>query len=65
MHDGTAPMPESRDPPSLQELVKAYGTHDKIPQKAWATFHADMAAWKDKVRYGEFEPLRFPPGQGR
>lgn len=43
----------SREPPSLQALVLAHGTFDKIPPKAWQAFNAEMAEWKAKVRYGE------------
>lgn len=40
-------------PPSLQQLVLDYGTHDKITPEAWAGFGADMAEWKAKIRAGE------------
>ena len=59
----------SMEPPSLQALVVAHGTYDKIPQVAWRLFHTEMAEWQAKVRYGEFHvvdrtqthPRRSPP----
>lgn len=42
-------------PPSLQQLVLAYGTYDKVPREAWAKFDAEMAEWKAKMRAGEFD----------
>jgi hypothetical protein len=47
-----------REPPSLQQLVLDHGTYDKITPEAWAAFDAAMAAWKEKLRYGEFPPKR-------
>ena len=47
-----------REPPSLQHLVLDHGTYDKITPEAWAKFDADMKAWKEKVRFGEFPPKR-------
>jgi len=44
-----------REPPSLQQLVLQHGTHDKIMLEAWATFDAEMAEWKAKMRAGEFD----------
>jgi hypothetical protein len=44
-----------REPPSLQKLVLAYGTYDRITPEAWAKFDADMAEWKAKIRAGEFD----------
>ena len=40
-------------PPSLQDLVLAHGTYDKITQEAWATFNVEMAEWKAKLWAGE------------
>jgi hypothetical protein len=48
----------AREPPSLQQLVRDHGTYDKITPEAWAAFDAAMAAWKAKVRFGEFPPKR-------
>jgi hypothetical protein len=48
----------AREPPSLQQLVLDHGTYDKITPEAWAAFDAAMAAWKEKLRYGEFPPKR-------
>jgi len=49
---------KQREPPSLQQLVLDHGTWDKITPEAWARFDTDMAAWKAKVRFGEFPPKR-------
>jgi len=46
-----------REPPSLQQLVEEHGTPgswDKITAPAWIRFDAAMAAWKMKIRNGEF-----------
>ena len=48
-------------PPSLQQLVLDHGTYDKITPEAWARFDHEMAAWKAKVRYGEFPAKIHPP----
>jgi len=57
-----------REPPSLQKLVEAHaiyddigkmiGGYERITPEAWAKFDADMKAWKEKVRFGEFPPKR-------
>jgi len=58
-------------PPSLQQLVldhaiydaagKMIGGYERITPEAWAAFDARMAAWKAKVRYGEFPAKIWPP----
>jgi hypothetical protein len=55
---GEAERLKQREPPSLQQLVLDHGTYDKITPEAWAAFDAAMAAWKTKVRFGEFPPKR-------
>lgn len=50
-------MQKSRAPPSLQDLVLAYETWDKIPWEAWQAFDVEMIEWKAKVRYGELHVL--------
>jgi predicted NAD-dependent protein-ADP-ribosyltransferase YbiA (DUF1768 family) len=55
---GEAERLKQREPPSLQQLVLDHGTDDKITPEAWAKFDADMAAWKAKIRFGEFPPKR-------
>lgn len=39
----------ARVPPSLQALVLAHGTYDKITADAWAKFDQDMEMWKVRI----------------
>jgi hypothetical protein len=55
---GEAERLKQNEPPSLQQLVLNHGTYDKITPEAWAAFDAAMAAWKAKIRFGEFPPKR-------
>ena len=55
----------SHKPPSLQALVLAYGTYDKIPLKAWQAFDAAMAEWQARARYGELNVVDRPQTRPR
>jgi hypothetical protein len=41
-----------REPPSLQNLVEAFGGYDLISREGWAEFDAKMAHWKARKRDG-------------
>jgi hypothetical protein len=42
----------SEPPPNLQDLVVSHGGYNRIPQSAWATYDAALAAWQERVRLG-------------
>ena len=43
---------DSREPPSLQQLVEDAGGFNRITADQWAEFDARMALWKEFVRNG-------------
>ena len=48
-----------RKPPDLQALVEHWGGYDKIPPEASADFSARRAAWRQRLRAGEFFRTEF------
>ena len=50
-----------RQPPDLQELVRAHGGYDRITAEAWAAYDRELAEWRLRTAAGDFSwpPYRY------